>query len=89
MLLPSLAGLHADGLLADGFKIIATARDDHDDTSYREFARAALHEFMLAARIEAAEVEGFLARLSYQTLDASDPSGFGTLAAKLGATMVA
>lgn len=85
MLLPSLAGLHADGLLAPKFKIVATARSEGDDASYREFARAALTDFMPSGRTEAAEIERFLTRLSYQPLDVSDSSGFAALSEKLGA----
>jgi glucose-6-phosphate 1-dehydrogenase len=85
MLLPSLAGLHADGLVGDDLRIVATARSELDDAGFREFAEAALKEFMTADRIEAAGVQSFLDRLSYQTLDVSDPSGFGALAEKVGA----
>ena len=42
MLLPSLYGLHADKLLPDGLTITGTARSEHDDDSFREFARKAL-----------------------------------------------
>src|SRR4051794_36697588 len=35
MLLPSLYGLHADGLLPEGLTITGTARSEHDDASYR------------------------------------------------------
>ena len=38
MLLPSLFNLHADGLLPEGLTITGTARSDHDDASFREFA---------------------------------------------------
>ncbi|MCU0729621.1 MAG: glucose-6-phosphate dehydrogenase, partial [Sphingopyxis sp.] len=84
MLLPSLAALHADGLVAEDLRIIATARSAHDDDSYRAFARSALDEFLPAERIDAATIDGFLARLSYQPLDASDARGFAALAEKVG-----
>ena len=35
MLLPSLYGLHADGLLPDDFRIVCTARSELDDEQYR------------------------------------------------------
>jgi glucose-6-phosphate 1-dehydrogenase len=38
MLLPSLFGLHADGLLPAGLAIVATARSGHDTAAYRALA---------------------------------------------------
>ncbi|WP_445262339.1 hypothetical protein, partial [Pseudomonas sp. EA_5y_Pfl2_R50] len=35
MLLPSLYGLHADGLLPEGLTITGTARSEHTDASFR------------------------------------------------------
>jgi glucose-6-phosphate 1-dehydrogenase len=84
MLLPSLAALHADGLVAEDLRIIGTARSDHDDASYRDFARAALDEFLPEGSMDAATIDSFLDRLSYQPLDASKPEGFAALAAKVG-----
>ena len=83
MLLPSLCALHADGLVAKDLAIIGTARSAHDDETYRAFAREALGRFLPEHRRGA--IEGFLPRLSYQPLDATDPSGFPALAAKVGA----
>ena len=84
MLLPSLAALHADRLVADDLRIVGTARSSHDDGSYRDFARAALTEFLPTGRIDAVTIDSFLERLSYQPLDASNIDGFGALAAKVG-----
>jgi glucose-6-phosphate 1-dehydrogenase len=82
MLLPSLCALHADGLVPKALKIIGTARSAHDDVSYRAFAAEALDRFLPLER--RAAMPGFLERLSYQTLDASAPDGFGALADKAG-----
>ena len=82
MLLPSLCALHADGLVAEDLVIVGTARSDHDDASYRAFARAALERFLPDHRKPA--IEGFLSRLAYQPLDATDPAGFPALADKVG-----
>jgi glucose-6-phosphate 1-dehydrogenase len=84
MLLPSLAALHADGLVAEDLKIVGTARSEHDDADYREFARAALTEFLPEGRVDPASIDSFLDRLHYQPLDASHPDGFGVLREKLG-----
>jgi glucose-6-phosphate 1-dehydrogenase len=83
MLLPSLCALHADNLVADDLHIIGTARSHHDDESFRAFAAEALQHYLPDDRKSA--IEGFLKRLSYQTLDASHPEGFTALAEKAGA----
>lgn len=82
MLLPSLCALNADGLVADDLKIIGTARSDHDDDSFRGFAADALEKYLPEDRKSA--IPALLARLSYQSLDASKPEGFSALAAKAG-----
>lgn len=84
MLLPSLYGLHADGLLPDGLTITGTARSDHDDAKYRDFAAKALDQFLPVDRKDDAAIASFLERLFYQPLDASKTDGFAGLAEKLG-----
>ncbi|MBO9623292.1 MAG: glucose-6-phosphate dehydrogenase [Sphingomonas sp.] len=84
MLLPSLYALHADGLLPAGLTITGTARSDKDDASFREFARAALDQFLPADRKDDSAVGSFLERLNYQPLDASQIEGFAALKHKLG-----
>jgi glucose-6-phosphate 1-dehydrogenase len=84
MLLPSLYGLHADGLLPDGLTITCTARSDHDDAGFREFARESLEKFLPADRKDDSAVASFLERVFYQPLDASKTEGFAALAEKLG-----
>ncbi|UZK67240.1 glucose-6-phosphate dehydrogenase [Sphingomonas sp. M1-B02] len=84
MLLPSLYALHADGLLPAGLTITGTARSDKDDASFRDFARAALDEFLPSDRQDDSAVASFLERLSYQALDASTLEGFDSLKEKIG-----
>ncbi|MEO7692012.1 MAG: glucose-6-phosphate dehydrogenase [Sphingomonas sp.] len=84
MLLPSLYGLHADGLLPEGLTITGTARSDHDDASYRKFAKHALDEFLPEDRKDDKAVKTFLERIGYQSLDASKVEGFPKLAEKVG-----
>ncbi len=84
MLLPSLYGLHADGLLPEGLTITGTARHEHDDAGFRDFAKHALDQFLPDDRKDQAAIDAFLARLHYQPLDASNVDGFGALADKLG-----
>jgi glucose-6-phosphate 1-dehydrogenase len=86
MLLPSLYALHEDGLIDPALRIVGTARSDHDDAEFREFARVALAEFLPADRQEETQLASFLERLEYQPLDASKVEGFAALAEKLGDT---
>ncbi len=84
MLLPSLFGLHADGLLPADLRIIATARSMLDDASYRAEAGAAVERFVDADRLKPEQVQSFLDRLSYVPVDASNPDQFGALAEAAG-----
>ena len=84
MLLHSLFGLHEDGLLNAGLRIVGTARSPLDDAAFRDLAAKALDEFLAPERKDEAKLAGFLERLSYQPLDATDAAGFPALAAKLG-----
>ena len=86
MLLPSLFGLHADGLLPDGLTITGSARSEHDDASYRKFAADALDEFLPEDRKDKEAIASFLERLGYQPLDATKIEGFDDLAKKIGDT---
>jgi len=82
MLLPSLCALDADRLVSDRLRIVGTARSEMDDAGYRSFAGEALEKFLPDERKSA--IPGFIERLSYQPLDASQPGDFGPLAQKLG-----
>lgn len=84
MLLPSLYGLHADGLLPEGLTITGTARSDHDDASYRKFAKHALDEFLPEDRKDEKAVKSFLERVGYQPLDATDLGHYNLLSKKVG-----
>ena len=84
MLLPSLYGLHADGLLPEALTITGTARSEHSDATYRKFAHAALDEFLPADRKDDKALKTFLARLHYQSLDATDLTHYVDLATTVG-----
>ena len=84
MLLPSLYGLHADGLLPEGLTITGTARSVHSDASYKKFAKAALDEFLPDDRKDEKATKTFLDRIQYQSLDATDLSHYKQLAQKVG-----
>ena len=83
MLLPSLYGLHADGLLPDGLKIVGTARSEFDDAGYRASALEALSEHVPADFFDPKVAAAFVERMSYVTLDATQPAGFSKLADKI------
>ncbi|KAK0340665.1 hypothetical protein LTR94_029579, partial [Friedmanniomyces endolithicus] len=84
MLLPSLYGLHADGLLPEGLTITGSARGDLDDDGFRAEAKKALDEFLPADRKDEAALSGFLKRLQFQPVDLSDENTFAPLAEKIG-----
>ena len=83
MLLPSLYGLHADGLLPEDFKIVCTARSELDDEQYRASAVEALKEHVPANFYDPRTALIFSRRLSYVALDATKPEGFKELAKKV------
>jgi glucose-6-phosphate 1-dehydrogenase len=84
MLLPSLYGLDADGLLPDDLTIIGTARSELDDEEYRTKARDALDEHLPAGFYSSEVGERFLKRLRYVPLDIGDEAGFSRLAKAVG-----
>ena len=84
MLLPSLYGLHHDGLIPEGLRIFGTARSTLSDEEFRQMARDALDEFLPEERKDEGAIEAFCERLRYQPLDASTIEGFDELAAAIG-----
>ncbi|MGB5077831.1 MAG: glucose-6-phosphate dehydrogenase [Sphingorhabdus sp.] len=84
MLLPALYALHADNLIDPDLRIFGTARSSYSDAEFREFARAALCEFLPDDRKGEGMIDSFLKRLKYQALDASSVEGFAELAQKIG-----
>src|SRR4030095_11931754 len=84
MLLPSLYGLDADGLLPDDLRIVGTARTELDDNGFRERADAALKEHLPAGFYQDGIAKRFLSRLHYAPLELSEPQGFERLAETIG-----
>ena len=84
MLLPSLYGLDADGLLAGDLRIIGTARTELGTAEYRERAQEALRQYLPDGFYQADVAERFLARLSYVPLDANLLTDFPKLADAVG-----
>ena len=86
MLLPSLYGLGAEGLLPADLAIVATARSAHDDAAFRDVVEKALRRFVPPERLTEERLAGFLERISYVPVDASREEDFAALARAVGAT---
>ena len=84
MLLPSLFGLHSDGLLPEGLRIVATARSEMDAEGFRKAAAEAIQKYVPGEWCKPDQVASFLPRLSYVAMDASDPSQYARLAKEVG-----
>ena len=80
MLLPSLYGLDAEGLLPADLSIVATARSEMDDAAFRASAITALAEHVPADFFDPAKANAFVNRFTYVPLDATRPAGFARLA---------
>ncbi|MGB3317749.1 MAG: glucose-6-phosphate dehydrogenase [Sphingopyxis granuli] len=87
MLFPSLYNLHEDGLLADTLTIVGSGRTRLDRAAFHTQVRKALADHLPGDRIDAAALDGFLARIDYCAVDAGAGSGYDDLAALLGERM--
>jgi len=83
MLLPSLYGLHSEGLLPGNLRIVGTARSKLSDEAYRQSALEALAEHVPAEFFDRAQAGVFFELLSYVPLDATDVGSFARLAEKI------
>ncbi|HEY8591426.1 MAG TPA: glucose-6-phosphate dehydrogenase [Sphingomicrobium sp.] len=84
MLLPSLYGLDADGLLPEDLRIIGTARTEIDDSGFQQRADEALREHLPDGFYKDEVAGRFLRRLRYVPLDIKDEAGFRRLAETVG-----
>ena len=84
MLLPSLYGLDADGLLPERLKVVGTARTELGDEEYRQRALEALQQHLPEGFYDAAVAERFLKRLHYVAVDANCLEDFPKLAKAVG-----
>jgi glucose-6-phosphate 1-dehydrogenase len=84
MLLPSLYGLDADGLLPADLRIIGTARSELAEGEFRERAGQALAEHVPADFLQKKHADRFLKRLQYVAVDASCMDDFPRLSAAAG-----
>ena len=79
MLLPSLFGLHADGLLPAELQIYGTARSALDDAGFRDTASQALEGIVKERKLAKDVLSSFLARIHYIAADASQPGSLEEL----------
>ncbi|WP_304169372.1 glucose-6-phosphate dehydrogenase [Phenylobacterium aquaticum] len=83
MLFPSLYFLDADGFLAEGFKIVATARADMERDAFVEQVRAAIDK-RAEGGLDPAAWARFAARLDYVGADATTAAGVEAIKAAMG-----
>jgi glucose-6-phosphate 1-dehydrogenase len=84
MLLPSLYGLHRDGLLPSGLRILGTARSSLDDAGFRTVVAEALTRFVPGAFLDDAAVASLLSRIHYQPASLDDADSMAALASRVG-----
>ncbi len=73
-LLPALYYRFRDGQVPDGSRIVGVARSALSDDDYRARAMAALEQHVSPTDLDRAVVDRFLARVSYVSLDVTDPA---------------
>jgi len=84
MLLPSLYGLDADGLLPEGLAVVGTARTELDNGQFRERVLEALLQYLPEGFYQPEIAERFLNRLRYVAVDANRLEDFSKLAVAVG-----
>ncbi|MBB4658427.1 glucose-6-phosphate dehydrogenase [Parvularcula dongshanensis] len=84
MLFPSLYFLHLEGFLAEEQKIVATSRSEREDAEFREAVREWVQE-RAGDRYDPDVFDAFAQRISYVSVDASEPQSFENLAQHLKA----
>ena len=83
MLFPSLYGLHRDGLLPAGLRILGTARSEMDEAAFRDSVAAAIERQVPAAERDETCMRSLLERLHYQQAALDDGDALDALGARL------
>ncbi|MGL4488898.1 MAG: glucose-6-phosphate dehydrogenase [Rhizobiaceae bacterium] len=83
-LIPALYQRQVAGQLSEPTRILGAARAEMSTDDYRNFARAAINEFVKEAERIPEQIETFIARLHYLAIDAKADSGWNELAGFLG-----
>ncbi|NUS37546.1 MAG: glucose-6-phosphate dehydrogenase [Lysobacter sp.] len=79
MLLPSLYGLEADGLLPGTLRVLGTARSDMDDEGFRRFVADAIARHVPAGEQDDTVLERLQRRLGYQAASVDDEASMHRL----------
>ncbi|NGN40323.1 glucose-6-phosphate dehydrogenase [Mesorhizobium sp. CGMCC 1.15528] len=83
-LLPALYQRQRAGQFSEPTRIIGASRTTMTDDEYRAFASKAISEHVKAEEIDPAQLESFIARLSYVAVDAKTGDGFPKLKKAIG-----
>ena len=83
-LLPALYHRQRDHQFSEPTRIIGGSRAKLTDEAFRDFARKAITDHVKAEYIDKAELEKFLTRLHYVSIDATSGDGFAKLKKAIG-----
>jgi len=83
MLLPSLYGLHREGLLPNAFRILGTARSPMTTSQFRALVAETIEQRVAASERDAITVASLLERLYYQATALDDASAWKELAIRV------
>jgi glucose-6-phosphate 1-dehydrogenase len=78
-ILPALYAAHRDGLLAPDGRIVAVAQNPHDQAGYLRWVNESVRAHVKALPGDESAWQGFIERLTYVELDASQPDAFSRL----------
>ena len=79
MLLPSLYGLEADGLLPERLRVLGTARSEMDDDGFRRFVAEAVARHVPAGEHDPAVLAKLQQRLGYQAAAVDEAASMAQL----------
>ncbi|MDF0599461.1 glucose-6-phosphate dehydrogenase [Psychromarinibacter sp. C21-152] len=82
-ILPGLYRRYWAGQLPDDARIVGASRHEMPDEEYRAMVRAAIEEFAIEGRDDAARIDGFLSLVSFVAVDATGEAGWSELAEKI------
>jgi glucose-6-phosphate 1-dehydrogenase len=85
-LLPALYYRQRDHQFSEPTRIIGASRSKLSDEEFRTFARQAISQHVKKEDIDAKEVETFVNRMSYVSVDAKTGDGFAKLKKAIGAS---
>jgi glucose-6-phosphate 1-dehydrogenase len=83
MLLPSLYGLQADGLLPRELRILGTARSELDGDGFRALVARSIEQRVPAAERREDTLRALLARIEYQSAGVDDAASMAQLAERV------